>query len=175
MDVHEVVRTRRSVRSYRADAIPEAVLSRVLEAARVAPSAGNGQPARLVLVTGEEARRDMAALCGNQSFIAEAPVVVVGCAKNLHLNSGTESPNWWALVDGAIALDHLTLAARAEGLGTCWIGVIGSREVKQFIGLPEDMDVVCVTPLGYPASADAFRDPGPHVPMEEFARQEKWM
>jgi len=138
------------------------------------PSAGNGQPTRLMLVTEPEARKKLAALCGDQSFIAEAPVVVVACGKNLHLNSATEGPNLWVLVDGAIALDHLTLAARAEGLGTCWIGVIGSKEVKQFVGLSEDMDVVSVTPLGYPASPDAFRAPGPHVPMEEFARWERW-
>jgi nitroreductase len=126
------------------------------------------------LVSEPEARRELAALCANQSFIAEAPVVVVACGCNLHLNSATEEPNLWVLVDGAIALDHLTLAARAEGLGTCWIGVIGSREVKEFIGLPEDMDVVSVTPLGYPASPDAFRDPGEHVPMEEFAQWGRW-
>ena len=174
MDVHEVIRTRRSVRSYRGDPIPEEVLNRVLEATRVAPSAGNGQPTRLVLVTEAEARRELAALCGEQSFIAEAPVVVVACGRNLHLNSATEGPNLWALVDGAIALDHLTLAARAEGLGTCWIGVIGSEEVKEFVGLSEDMHVVSVTPLGYPASPDAFRAPGPHVPMEEFAQWERW-
>ena len=174
MDVYEVIRTRRSVRAYRSDPIPEEVLLRVLDAARVAPSAGNGQPVRLILVTDPGARQRIAALCGNQSFIAEAPVVVVACGKSLHLNSATDGPNLWVLVDGAIALDHLTLAARAEGLGTCWIGVIGSKEVKQFVGLSEDMDVVSVTPLGYPASPDAFRAPGPHVPMEEFIRWERW-
>ena len=174
MDVHEVIRTRRSVRSYRSDSIPEEVLHRVLEAARIAPSAGNGQPTRLILVTKPEARKKLAELCAKQSFIAEAPMVIVACGKNLHLSSGKEGPNWWVLVDGAITLDHLTLAARAEGLGTCWIGVIGSKEVKEFVGLSEDMDVVSVTPLGYPAAPNAFRDPPVHVPMEEFTRREKW-
>ncbi len=175
MDVHEVIRTRRSVRSYRADPIPEEVLHRVLEAARVVPSAGNGQPTRLVLITEPEARQRLAELCGKQSFIAEAPVVVVACGKHLYLTSGIEGPNLWVLVDGAITLDHLTLAARAEGLGTCWIGVIGSAEVKQVVGLSEEMDVVSVTPLGYPASPTAFRDPPALVPMEEFARRERWV
>ena len=72
MDVYEVIRTRRSVRAYRSDPIPEEVLLRVLDAARVAPSAGNGQPVRLILVTDPGARQRIAALCGNQSFIAEA-------------------------------------------------------------------------------------------------------
>jgi hypothetical protein len=164
MDVHEVIQTRRSVRSYRGDPIPEEVLNRVLEAARVAPSAGNGQPTRLVLVTEPEARRELAALCGNQSFVAEAPVVVVACGRNLHLNSATEGPNLWVLVDGAIALDHLTLAARAEGLGTCWIGVIGSMEVKQFVGLSED------TWLASPRLAT----PPPRTPSAPPARTCRW-
>ena len=88
MDIHDAIRTRRSVRAYRPDPIPEEVLTRVLDAARVAPSAGNGQPTRLILVTDAGAREKLAALCGNQSFIAEAPIVVVACGLRMNLRAG---------------------------------------------------------------------------------------
>ena len=173
MDVYKAIRTRRSVRGYRPDPIPEDVLHRVLEAARLAPSAGNRQPARLVVITQAEARRKVTEMCGNQSFIAEAPVVIVACGLRMNL-SVPEKMEPRVLIDGSIALDHLTLAARAEGLGTCWIGVVGSQEIKQYLGLPEDADIVGVTPLGYPAEESAFGDPGKRIPFDEFVRSDKW-
>jgi len=157
---------------YRPDAIPKEVLQRVLDAARVAPSAGNGQPTRMIVVTKPEARQRLAEMCGNQEFIAEAPVVIVACGLQMNLTSGkTMEPR--VLIDGSISVDHLTLAARAEGLGTCWIGVVGSQEIKRYLGLPEDTDVVGVTPLGYP-KGDPFREPGPRISLDEFIRREVW-
>jgi nitroreductase len=91
MDVYEAIRTRRSVRSYRPDAIPKEVLHRVLDAARVAPSAGNGQPTRMIVVTKPEARQKLAEMCGKQEFIAEAPVVIVACGLRMNLTSGAHS------------------------------------------------------------------------------------
>jgi nitroreductase len=171
MDVYDAIRTRRSVRAYLATPIPDDVLQRVLDAARVAPSAGNRQPTRLVLVTKPEERRKLAQMCGNQGFIAEAPVVVVACGQRMNLQSG--KPELRVVIDGALAVDHLTLAARAEGLGTCWIGVVGSSEIKRYLGLPDDTDVVGVTPLGYP-KGDAFAEPGKRIAMDEFVRWETW-
>jgi nitroreductase len=171
MDVYDAIRTRRSVRAYLATPVPDDVLQRVLDAARIAPSAGNRQPTRLVLVTKPEERRKLARMCGNQGFIAEAPVVVVACGQRMNLQSG--KPELRVVIDGALAVDHLTLAARAEGLGTCWIGVVGSDEIKRYLGLPSDTDVVGVTPLGYP-KGDAFTQPGKRITMEEFVRWETW-
>jgi len=173
MDIYDAIRTRRSVRAYRSDPIPQAVLTRVLDAARVAPSAGNVQPTRLILVTDPGAREELAALCANQSFIAEAPIVVVACGLRMNLQSDAAKPEYRVLIDGSIATDHLTLAARAEGLGTCWIGVVGSEDIKRYLGLPEDTDVVAVTPLGYP-DGDAFTEPGGRIAMDEFIRWERW-
>ena len=172
MDVYEAIRTRRSVRSYRPDAIPKEVLHRVLDAARMAPSAGNRQPTRLIVVTEPEARQKLAEMCGKQGFIAEAPVVIVACGLWMNMTSG-KAMEPRVLIDGSISLDHLTLAARAEGLGTCWIGVVGSPEIKRALGLPEDADVVGVTPLGFP-KGDAFGEPGPRIALDGFVRQETW-
>lgn len=172
MDVYEAIRTRRSIRAYRPDPIPEEVLRRVLEAARVAPSASNVQPTRFILITEAGARQRLAEMCGDQSFIAEAPVVVVAVGLKMNLTGpGTFQPR--PLIDGSIAVDHLTLAARAEGLGTCWIGCVGSEEIKQYLGLPEGADIVGATPLGYP-NGEEFGEPGWRQTPEEFVRWEKW-
>jgi len=146
---------------------------RVLDAARIVPSASNRQPTRLVLVTAREAREKLPAMCGQQPFIATAPMVVAGCGRGCRLRSGSRKADYTVIVDAAIAMDHLTLAARAEGLGTCWIGVLGSTEVKEYLRLPEDADVIAVTPLGYP-EGEAFGAPGDRLPMDEFIRWETW-
>ncbi len=175
MDVYDAIRTRRSVRAYRPNPIPADVLHRVLDAARVAPSASNCQPTRLLLITNPEVRQKLAEMCANQwdhAFIAQPPVVVVACGLRMNLTSGgTFEPR--PLIDGSIALDHLTLAARAEGLGTCWIGCVGRVDIKHYLGLPEDTDIVGATPLGYP-EGEAFKDPGDRLPFEEYVHWETW-
>ena len=176
MDIYDVIRTRRSVRAYRPDPIPEEVLTRVLDAARVAPSAGNRQPTRLILVAEPEARQKLAEMCGDQGFIGEAPIVVVACGRGANLRSPAAKPHYKTIVDATLVLDHLTLAARAEGLGTCWIGVLGEKaneKVMDFLGVPEDTEVVGITPLGYPKD-DAFKEPGSRISREEFVRWERW-
>ena len=168
MDFYEVIRTRRSVRSYRPDPIPEDVLERVLKAVRVAPSGSNRQPWKYILVDSPELKRALVPACGGQSFIAEAPIIVVACGRNIHYNRGGYMGDLSVLVDVAIGVDHLTLAARAEGLGTCWIGSFDNGKVKEILSIPEDVNVVALTPLGYPASGEAFGPPGPRKPREEI-------
>ncbi len=155
MDLYEVIKTRRSVRSYSDRPVDDAVLERVLNAARLAPSANNAQPWHFVVVRDAERRRKLAELCNGQRFIGEAPVVIAACGKSYR------STHHWiaehmAIVDVTIAVDHLTLAARAEGLGTCWIGAFTHDPVHALLQVPDTHRVMWVTPLGYPASRDAF-------------------
>jgi nitroreductase len=173
MDLYDAIRTRRSVRSYRPDAIREAVLMRVLDAARIAPSGSNRQPTRFILVSDPEAKRNLATMCHNQTFIAAAPVVVVACGRDIKWNRGEWMGRYSMIVDVAIAVDHLTLAARAEGLGTCWIGSFSNAALKDYFGLPEDVDVVALTPLGYP-EGDPFTDPEGRIPPEDFISWNQW-
>jgi len=154
MDFYEVVRTRRSIRSYRPDPIPEDALNRVLEAARIAPSGSNRQPWRFIVVKDVGLKKRLVPACGNQGFIAEAPMVIVAC--------GRAAP-----IDVSIAFTHLILAARAEGLGTCWIGSFDNEKVKEVLGIPEGFNVVAVTPLGYPAG-EGFREPSSRKPLSEI-------
>ncbi len=167
MDFYEVIRTRRSIRSYKPDPIPEEVLMRILDAARIAPSGSNRQPWKFIVVKDEELRKRLAAACHNQTFIAEAPVIIVACGYNIHWNRGGYMGDLSMLIDVSIAFTHLILAARAEGLGTCWIGAFDNEEVKKILGVPEDVNVVAITPLGYPKDEE-FREPGSRKALSEI-------
>ena len=173
MDFYEVIRTRRSIRSYKPDPIPEEVLTRVLDAARIAPSGSNRQPWKFIVVKDEELKRRIAKACHSQMFIAEAPVVIVACGYNIHYNRGEYMGDFSMLVDVSIAFTHLILAARAEGLGTCWIGSFNNEEIKRILGIPEEVNVVAITPLGYPKDEE-FREPGPRKPLSEIMSVDKF-
>ncbi len=154
MDVLTAIKTRRSVRSYAARPIPPAKLERLRQALRYAPSACNLQPWRFLFVTDVELRRQLARASYDQLWMAEAPLIVVGCGHPRdayqHMGGYGNSVD----VDVAIALDHLTLAAVAEGLGTCWIGAFDEARVKKLLSAPKPVKVVAMTPVGYPATPD---------------------
>ena len=153
MDVLEAIRTRRSVRAYAARAIPPEVFEQMRAALRSAPSACNYQPWHFVFVTDAELRRQVATACNDQLWIAEAPVTVVACGLAERAYPRMAGRYSSLEIDVAIALDHLTLAAAAAGLGTCWIGAFDEAQVKRLLGIPEKVRVVALMPLGYPAEA----------------------
>src|SRR6056297_3285744 len=151
MEVYEAIRARKSVRSYRDESVPQDVLERVLDAARRAPSAKNLQEWRFVVARDAETRRRLAEAASGQMFIEQAPIVIACCAETNHrrMRCGFES----FTIDVAIAADHLTLAAAAEGLGTCWVGSFDPDRVRDILGIPEGIQVVELMPLGYPQDA----------------------
>ena len=176
MTVMEAIRNRRSVRNYSSKPIPPDILNRLLQALRLAPSACNYQPWRFVVVTDEKLRKKLAVAAHRQNFIAEAPVVIVGIglpAQGFKRMGGADSS---VEVDVAIALDHLTLAAVEEGLGTCWIGAFIEEEVKKLLKVPADAKVVALTPLGYPAAADLIHpeDESRRKPLAEVIVKERF-
>jgi nitroreductase len=152
MDVQEAIRARRSIRKYSSQEIPEDKLMKVLEAMRLAPSAKNFQPWKFIIVNDEEIKKKLIPACRGQAFIAEAPIIVVGCALLNEAWGGMGGYMSSYPVDLAIAIDHLTLIATEEELGTCWIGAFDEGEVKKILKVPEDVRVVALTPLGYPLS-----------------------
>ncbi|HRR95271.1 MAG TPA: nitroreductase family protein [Candidatus Ratteibacteria bacterium] len=174
MDFYEVIKTRRSVRNYKDESISEDVLKRVLNAARIAPSGSNRQPWQFILIRESERKKKMVKLCEGQKFVAEVPVLIVACGENIHYNRGNWMGDYSMLVDVAIAVDHLTLAARAEGLGTCWIGSFDNEGIKKFLEIPEDINVVAVIPIGYPLYSDVFKENNNRKPLEEIVFYEKW-
>ncbi|MEM2105981.1 MAG: nitroreductase family protein [Candidatus Bathyarchaeia archaeon] len=142
MDVFEAVQQRRSVRAYDSTPVPKDKLMKILEAARLAPSAGNVQPWHFVVVTDYEKRRKIAESGRFARFLAEAPVVIVGCGDE------RASPKWY-VVDVAIAMQNMVLTATSEGLGTCWIGDFDEKLVKELLRIPENYHVVALLAVGY--------------------------
>jgi nitroreductase len=170
MDVTEAIRTRKSVRSYLDKPVEKEKLDRVLEAARMAPSASNRQEWRFVVVTDAEKRRRLGEEAAGQRFVAEAPVVIAACAQadgNIMRCGQACYP-----IDVAIAIDHLTLAAVAEGLGTCWIGSFDPDVVRQILDIPKEIAVVELLPLGYPEDPRAASKS--RLSMETIVRYESW-
>ena len=148
MDVARAIKNRYSCRSYKAESVPEEKLKKVLEAARLAPSAHNTQEWKFIVVKDAERRKEVAE-AADQSFIAEAPIIItaVGLNPDEVLSSGI--PDY--IVNLTIAVDHMTLQATEEGLGTCWIGAFSREEVKKVLGVPKKYKLAFLMSLGFPA------------------------
>jgi nitroreductase len=157
MSVLEVIQKRRSLRKYKGDSIPEDVLQRVLEAVRLAPSGKNYQPWKFIIVQDKELKEKLAQASAEQFFMAEAPIIIVGCGfpDDSYSRMGRYMKSW--PVDVTIALEHLILQAAEEGLGTCWIGSFEETEVKSILNIPENVRVLALTPLGYPDETPPYR------------------
>jgi len=148
MNIYEIIKTRRSVRAYREKPIDPEVLNRILEAGRFAPSAENAQEYRFVVVADEEKKKQLARAASGQRFVAEASVVIAAVSLNPENIMGSGVPAY--AVDLAIALDHISLAAVEEDLGTCWIGAFSQEEVKKILNVPDKYRVAALMPLGMP-------------------------
>ncbi len=148
MDVYECIKRRRSVRSYLDREVEEEKLQQVLDAARLAPSANNRQNWKFVVVKDTGLRARLAEAANGQGFVAEAPVVIAACATATDHIMSCGHPSH--LVDLAIAIDHMTLAARDLELGSCWIGAFDQESVKDILVIPESAEVIELLPLGYP-------------------------
>jgi nitroreductase len=173
MEFYEVVKTRRSIRSFKPDPVPDDVLEKILEAVRIAPSGSNRQPWRFILVKDPAIRKSVAEACGGQRWIAEAPVVVVGCGSDIKYNRGGWMGDRSVLVDVAIGFTHLILAARTEGLGTCWIGDFDNAKLRELLDIPEDMNVAAVSPLGYTKDG-GFAEPGKRKTISEITSVDRY-
>jgi nitroreductase len=173
MDFAAVINSRRSVRAYADRPIPEAALGRILEAARLAPSACNHQPWRFIVVKDAATRGQLAKLAYSQQFVAKAPVVIACCGKR-YPNSNSWIGDNLFLVDLGIAIEHLVLAARNEGLGTCWIGAFQDQPIKKLLGVPADYDVVMLLPVGYPASEDQFNTATERLALDQIVFPERF-
>ncbi len=170
MNVIDAIRTRKSVRAFLDRPVEDEKLRAVLDAGRLAPSASNRQEWRFVVVCNPETRKKLAAAAGGQTFVGEAPVLIVACAQtDGHvMRCGQLSYP----IDVAIALDHITLAAVELGLGTCWIGLFDEQKVKEILGIPEQVRVVELMPLGYPT--DASIKVKMRLPLEEIVKYDRW-
>ncbi len=148
MELKEAIRRRQSIRDYEDKPVPEEKLMNVLEAGRLAPSGNNSQSWKFIVVKEPKRRQELAQAANWQTFIGEAPVIIVAVATNAERVMTCGVPAY--PVDLAIAVDHMTLAAVDEGLGTCWIGAFSQEKVKEILKIPERYKVVTLFPLGFP-------------------------
>lgn len=156
MDLFEAMRRRHSVRSFLTGAdVSEEDLEKLLSCACTAPSAGNVQPWRFVVVRDPGVRRSLARAALGQDFVAQAPVVVVVCADlQAHARAyGRRGVELYAIQDTAAAAQNILLAATALGLGSCWVGAFHEEEVARILGLPESWRPLALLPVGRPARA----------------------
>jgi nitroreductase len=147
----ELAAQRKSIRAYKKDPVPAAVLEEVLEAGRLAPSAVNFQPWRFIVLTEASERRKAAAAYPKEWF-AQAPAIIVICARPAAAWSRCDGVNY-AFVDCAIAADHMTLCAAEHGFGTCWIGAFDPAVLRKELELPAELEPVAMLLLGIPAEA----------------------
>ena len=168
MDLMQAIRARRSIRNFLDKYVEEELLLAVLEAGRLAPSARNMQDWRFIVVRDAATRSLLAKAARDQQFVGQAPVVIAACGtSDLVMTCGQPA----YAIDVAIALDHMTLAAASLGLGTCWIGAFYEDKVKEILGVPPEIRVVALLPLGYPAE-----EPGPRgrKSLDEIVAREHW-
>ena len=148
MDFYETINLRRSIRAYKKDPVEDDKLDRIIDAARLAPTAANKQPFSLIVIKNEQVKHKLKDAYSQEWFYT-APVIICACAlpdTAWKRNDGRR----YVDVDVAIAMDHLILAASAEGLGTCWIAAFKPEVVKDVLNIPDNLEPLILTPLGYP-------------------------
>lgn len=177
----EEIRTRKSVRKYLDRPVEDALILRLLESARLAPSGSNNQPWQFVVVRSEETRRRLTEVSHRQRWMLEAPVFIV-CVADIRcripdgppLFLTEESPQEalkQIIRDTAIAAENLLLEAQHLDLGACWVAHFRQTEIRPVLNIPSDKYVCGVITVGYPAETPA---PRPRNPLEGMVRYEMW-
>lgn len=171
MDVFEAIKNRRSTRAFTSQAISNAQVKKLLEAARQAPSAGNIQPWEFVVVRKPEVKRGLCEAAGNQNFIEKAPVVIVVCANTSRSGQryGSRGVDLYCLQDTAAATQNMLLAAHALGLATCWVGAFEEKEARKVLKTPAAVRPVAIIPVGHSAQKPKI---GSRRTLNEFVHHE---
>jgi len=146
MELYEAIKTRRSVRKYQKTPVSPDKLKRILEAARLAPSACNLQPWKFLVVSSKENKEKLRGII--QEWALEAPIVIIALGNKK--NAWSRDNESVHQIDVAIAVEHIILAATAEGLGSCWICAYDRKRLSKALNIPTEWEPVAVTPIGYP-------------------------
>ena len=173
MELQKAVRTRRSVRAYRPDPVPEATVEALVELANAAPSAGNLQAREFVVVRDAGMRAALAEVALKQEFVAQAPVVVVVCAdpERSAEKYGSRGKDLFCIQDAAAATENLLLAAHDAGLGAIWVGAFEEAAVARLLDLPREVRPVSLVPLGWPGEDPPASE---RRPLGEILHHDRW-
>jgi len=163
MDVLEAIKGRRSIRAFKGEDVSEEIVEKLVDAARWAPSAGNIQPWEFVIVRKAKIKRRLAEAALWQSFIEDAPVVIVVCANEARSSQGygARGKTLYCIQDTAAAIQNILLAAYSLGLGTCWVGAFREEETKGILKIPDGIRPVAIIPVGHSAESPSPRDQRP--------------
>lgn len=170
MKFSELVTKRYSVRAYKPDPVEDEKLQQVLEAARMAPTAANRQPFQIILIHTAGREAELSRIYGRDWF-TQAPLVICACGIPPQGWTRSKDGKSYTDVDVAIVVDHLTLAATDVGLGTCWIAAFDPIAAREVLGLPDGVEPIAFTPLGYPADQ---LGPKKRKALSELVRYEGW-
>jgi len=166
MDVFECIRTRRTVREFKPDPVPDEIVHKILQAGRWTPSSSNTQPWHFVVVSNRETIATIGKIATQGSFIGRAPLAIAIVMEN------ARRPQ----LDAGRAIQQMELMAWSAGLGTCFVGLRAAEQqqsIKELLGIPEAMELITVLPFGY--RLEGPRAPGtPRKPMAEIAHSEKF-
>ena len=159
MDVSEAIQGRRSIRNYKKQPLPENTVEKIVDAARMAPSAGNVQPYEFVIAQEEKTKQQLSQAAYNQRDLQEAPLVIVVCAdeKCASQSYGDRGKTLYCIQDTAAAIQNILLTAYSLGLGSCWIGAFKEEQVKKVINAPAGIRPVAMIPIGYPNESPTQR------------------
>lgn len=170
MDFFEVIQRRYSVRAYKSDPVEEEKLLQVLEAARLAPTAVNRQPFRVIVIHTAGREAELVRIY-RQPWFTSAPLVLAVCGIPADGWTRRQDNKSHVDVDAAIVMDHLILAATALGLGTCWIGAFDPAAAREVLGLPAGVEPIIFTPLGYAAVEP---HPKTRKALADLVKYERW-
>ena len=169
MSFLDLANKRSSVRRYDAEPVDEPALNKILEAGRIAPSAANQQPWHFIVIRDENHKLALKEAYGKEWFW-KAPVIIVVCVEPSKAWNRQDGKNY-AAVDGAIAMDHITLCATDLGLGTCWVGAFDPAKVKSILGIPDGIEPLVMTPLGKPVAPSL---PKKRKTLDQIVHYERW-
>ena len=172
MDVLETIAARYSARSYKTDPVEDDKLALILEAARLAPTAANRQPFRLIVAHTAGREEEMARIYsdGRPLWFTVAPLVLAIVAVPAEAWRRVDGKSYHE-VDASIVMDHVVLAATALGLGTCWIAAFDPAAAREVLGLPDDVEPIAFTPLGYAVDAPRQKK---RRPLDELVKYDHW-
>lgn len=168
MTLLETIRRRYSCRAYQERPIEQEKLDILFEAARLAPSARNEQDWRFVVVTDKEKKHQVAETTNRPQVFEKAGVIIVACSNSDYVMRCGQAIG---PIDIAIALEHIALQAAELGLATCWIGSFYTEKVRTILGIPDDIAIIELMTVGYPA--DSPKQPS-REPIEKIVCYEKW-
>ena len=149
MDFYDVIKSRRSYRTYKSELPDEDKIKRILNSARLAPTWGNRQGMHYIIVKNPDKVKAVWKAVNQKQKFVDAPIFIVGVIKEEDSGENGNGEKYYP-VDFGICFEHLILAATAEGLATCWIGWFNEKKIKQALEIPEKFRVLGLTPLGYP-------------------------